>query len=285
MNIDMVFTYCNGNDPQFQMEKQSYFKDEFQINNPIIRHATIDEIKYSVKSVLKFIPWINKIYIITYKQQPPIQPHPKIQIIDHSQIIPQQYLPTFNSDVIESFMHNIPNLSEIFLYNNDDVMHTNYVDIADIVRDNKIIYRNTFREPTRIDSEYSYRLHLTSQILRQKDPNMQLINNHQTKILRKSTLKWIEKKYPKLLHDIRINRFRGKNYIQYLFFCINIDNILFQNIIIQKCNDMLHIGCEQEYHDGIFLKVIQKRPKFLCINDMSESYKKPFERLMEYILA
>jgi hypothetical protein len=49
---------------------------------------------------------------------------------------------------------------------------------------------------------------------------------------------------------------------------------------------MLYIGCDKrEYHDGMFLKVIQKRPKFLCINDMSESYKKPFERLMEYILA
>ena len=39
----------------------------------------------------------------------------------HEDFIPQEYLPTFNSTCIEMFLHQIPNLSEYFLYANDDI--------------------------------------------------------------------------------------------------------------------------------------------------------------------
>jgi len=281
----MVFTYCDGSDPKFAAEKNEYFKKEFEKNNPSIRHNSINEIKYSVKSVLKFIPWINKIYIVTYNQIPPVEPHPKVVIIDHSEIIPKKYLPTFNSTVIESFIHNIADLSEIFLYNNDDIMHANYIDETDVIRGNKIIFRNTYSEPWGLNNEYSKRIYLTSNILRMKNPQIQLINNHNTKILRKSTLKFVECKYPKMLHDMRINRFRKDDYIEYLFFVINIDNVLNENIILNKCNDTLFIGLlDINYRDDIFLKIIHKRPKFMCLNDMNETFQIPFENLMQHIL-
>ena len=41
--------------------------------------------------------------------------------MDHREIIEQEYLPTFNSHVIEANLHKIPNLSEHFIYFNDDV--------------------------------------------------------------------------------------------------------------------------------------------------------------------
>ena len=236
MKIDMVFTYCDGTDPKFIEEKKLFLKEKDKINNLPIRYINIDEITYSVRSVLKFIPWINMIYIITNKQIPPVELNPKIKIIDHTEIIPKKYLPTFNSDVIESFIHNIPELSDIFLYNNDDMMHTSYIDISDILQDNKIIFRNYYNitERNKNNNEYHKRIYLTSQLFHKTDPSIKVINNHHTKILRKQTLKLIEEKYPKLLHELRVNKFRGDNYIQYLFFCINIDNILNNNIILNQ---------------------------------------------------
>ena len=44
----------------------------------------------------------------------------KVRIITHEQIIPRKFLPTFNSSVIELFLHKIPGLSEHFIYVNDD---------------------------------------------------------------------------------------------------------------------------------------------------------------------
>lgn len=287
MKIDMVFTYCDGTDPKFIEEKKQFFKEKDKVNNKPVRYININEITYSVRSVLKFMPWINMIYIITNKQIPPVELNPKVKIIDHSEIIPKNYLPTFNSDVIESFIHNIPELSEIILYNNDDMMHTRNVDISDIIQENKFIFRNYYRNwiITETTCEYLKRIHLTSQLFKQSNPSIKLINNHHTKFLRKSTLKFVEEKYPKLLHEMRVNRVRGENYIQYLFFCINIDNILNDNIILDKYNDVIVYYLEnKEYREDMFVKIYDKRPKFLCLNDMSHNFKEPFNVLMTYIL-
>ena len=287
MKIDMVFTYCDGTDPKFIEEKNRFLKEKDKVNNKPIRYININEIVYSVRSVLKFMPWINMIYIITNKQIPPIELNPKVKIIDHTEIIPKKYLPTFNSDVIESFIHNIPELSEIFLYNNDDMMHTRNINISDIIQENKFIFRNYYRNwiITQNTCEYLKRIHLTSQLFKQSNPSIKLINNHHTKFLRKSTLKFVEEKYPKLLHELRVNRVRGEIYIQYLFFCINIDNILNDNIILDKYDDVIVYYLEnKEYREDMFVKIYDKRPKFLCLNDMGHNFKEPFEILMTYIL-
>jgi len=287
MKIDMVFTYCDGTDPKFIEDKNRFLKEKDKVNNKPIRFININEIVYSVRSVLKFIPWINMIYIITNKQIPPIELNPKIKIIDHTEIIPMKYLPTFNSDVIESFIHNIPELSEIFLYNNDDMMHTSNINISDILQGDKIIFRNYngINESNKDNNEYNKRIYLTSQLFHITNPSIKLINNHHTKILRKSTLKFIEQKYIKLLRELRVNRVRGNNYIQYLFFCINIDNILNKNIILNRYNDVIvyHLG-NKEYREEMFLRIYYKKPKFLCLNDMNTNFKEPFEILMAHIL-
>jgi hypothetical protein len=287
MKIDMVFTYCDGTDPKFIEEKNRFLKEKDKVNNKPVRFININEIVYSVRSVLKFMPWINMIYIITNKQIPPIELNPKIRIIDHTEIIPKKYLPTFNSDVIESFIHNIPELSDIFLYNNDDMMHTSNINISDILQGDKIIFRNYYNitERNKDYNEYNKRIYLTSQLFKQANPSIKLINNHHTKILRKSTLKFIEEKYPKLLHELRVNRVRGNNYIQYLFFCVNVDNILNNNIILNQYNDVIvyHLG-NKEYREDMFVRIYQKKPKFLCLNDMSYNFKEPFEILMAHIL-
>jgi hypothetical protein len=287
MKIDMVFTYCDGTDPKFIEEKNRFLKEKDKVNNKPVRFININEIVYSVRSVLKFMPWINMIYIITNKQTPPVELNPKVKIIDHTEIIPKKYLPTFNSDVIESFIHNIPELSDIFLYNNDDMMHTSNINISDILEGNKIIFRNYYNitERNKYMNEYTNRVYLTSQLFKQSCPSMKLINNHHTKILRKSTLKFVEEKYPKLLHELRVNRVRGDNYIQYLFFCVNIDNILNDNIILDIYDDVIvyYLG-NKEYREDMFVRIYQKKPKFLCLNDMSYNFKEPFEVLMTYIL-
>ena len=287
MKIDMVFTYCDGTDPKFIEEKKLFLKEKDKVNNKPVRFININEITYSVRSVLKFMPWINMIYIITNKQIPPIELNPKVKIIDHTEIIPKKYLPTFNSDVIESFIHNIPELSDIFLYNNDDMMHTSNINISDILYGDKIIFRNYngINERNKDYNEYNKRIYLTSQLFKQANPSIQLINNHHTKILRKSTLKFIEDKYPKLLHELRVNRVRGNNYIQYLFFSVNVDNILNNNIILNRYNDVIvyHLG-NKEYREEMFLRIYYKKPKFLCLNDMNTNFKEPFEILMAHIL-
>jgi hypothetical protein len=43
-----------------------------------------------------------------------------VTLISHDMFIPPQFLPTFNSHVIESYLHLLPGVSECFVYMNDD---------------------------------------------------------------------------------------------------------------------------------------------------------------------
>ncbi|MDR2839877.1 MAG: glycosyltransferase, partial [Paludibacter sp.] len=87
------------------------------------RTANNDELKYSLRSAEKFAPWIRKIFIVTDNQIPDWLDvtHEKIKIIDHLDILPPEALPCYNSVIIEYFMYKIPDLSEHFLYANDDM--------------------------------------------------------------------------------------------------------------------------------------------------------------------
>jgi hypothetical protein len=294
IDIDIVFTYVNGYDPEFIKLKNNYLNIENKKYNSDIRSKGLDEIIYSVNSVIKFIPWIRKIFIVTNNQIPPIDKQlilsGKVIIIDQNKIIDSKYLPTFNSDVIESCLHNIPGLSEIFLYNNDDMMHLNYVDRKDIyeVRNNKILLkiRNNYNKNRKVyQNEYSLRLHYTKKLFLNIDHNIRLINNHHTKILRKSTMKYIEEKFTKTLDKMRINHIRGTGYIQYLFFLLNIDNILHNNIIISYGKDVIekHFG-NKKGNNNLFTDILQKRPKFVCLNSMNQSFKKIFPQVMNKII-
>lgn len=126
--IDVVFTWVNNADSDWQ---NRYNTANAQSGDNIGLYATDNarfeshnELYYSVHSVLNYLDWVNKIFIVTDNQVPDwlleIKSE-KLVIIDHKQIIDEKYLPTFNSHVIEAHLHRIPNLSENFIYFNDDV--------------------------------------------------------------------------------------------------------------------------------------------------------------------
>lgn len=125
MEIDLIYLWVDGNDPEWQKKKLLYtnvISDNSEMNN-IGRYVENDELRYSLRSVEKYVPWVRKIFIITDNQVPSWlnTDHPKVEVVDHRDIIPTEVLPLFNAIVIEYFLHNIPGLSEHFLFANDDM--------------------------------------------------------------------------------------------------------------------------------------------------------------------
>jgi hypothetical protein len=125
MNIDLVYLWVDGGDPKWQEKKQRFTNSPSDNSeaNALGRYIDSEELRYSLRSAEKHVDWINNIFIITDDQIPYWlnTDHPKIKIIDHTQIMPLEILPTFNSCVIEYFLHKIPGLSEYFLFANDDM--------------------------------------------------------------------------------------------------------------------------------------------------------------------
>ena len=94
------------------------------------RYVENDELRYSLRSVEKFAPWIRRVYIVTDDQTPAWldTSNPRIRVVSHREIMPAEILPVFNSCTIELFLPRIPGLAEHFLYANDDMFFSRPVD-------------------------------------------------------------------------------------------------------------------------------------------------------------
>ena len=78
------------------------------------------------RAVEKFAPWVNKIHFVTWGHLPLWlnTDNPKLNIVNHKDYIPEEYLPTFNANTIELNLHRIDGLAEQFVYFNDDMFIT-----------------------------------------------------------------------------------------------------------------------------------------------------------------
>lgn len=126
MEIDLVYLWVDGSDPNWLKKKQQF------VGTPTAsaeadaegRYANNDELKYALRSAEKYAPWIRQIFIVTDNQIPEWldASHSKIKVIDHTEIFPPKVSPSFNSSVIEYYLYKIPGLSEHFLFANDDML-------------------------------------------------------------------------------------------------------------------------------------------------------------------
>ncbi len=124
--IDLVYLWVDGSDPVWCEKKNRYIHEANDVEISLAlpeRWQDNNELLYSLRSVEKYVPWINHIFIVTDQQCPAWlnRDHPKLSLIDHKDFIPEEYLPAFCSSMIESFLPYIPRLSEHFLFANDDM--------------------------------------------------------------------------------------------------------------------------------------------------------------------
>lgn len=120
------------NDPKWQTEFFKYSKDKNNSKNGVSKARFRDNglLRYWFRGVEKFAPWVRKIHFVTSGQTPEWLDvtNPKIHLVNHSDFVPSQFLPTYNSVVIERYLHKIPTLSEHFVYFNDDFFMINTVE-------------------------------------------------------------------------------------------------------------------------------------------------------------
>lgn len=99
----------------------------------------LDLLKYALRSLAAYAPWIRHVYIVTCAPQIPLwlkTCQPNLSIVHHDAFIDADFLPTFNSFTIASFLTRIPGLSRRFLYINDDTLFDRPVCLADFVDNN-----------------------------------------------------------------------------------------------------------------------------------------------------
>lgn len=128
--IDLVIAYVNNNDLVWRKNYVD-FCSKNRLQEKIVemlgaRYGGLTFIYDQLKLVNKNMPWINKIYLLLSNKEQVIHSllPQNVVCVYHNEFIPGQFLPTFNSTTIEMFLWNIPNLSEHFIYANDDMLPT-----------------------------------------------------------------------------------------------------------------------------------------------------------------
>ncbi len=119
--IDIVLPWVDGNDPIWREKKEQYLLNSNELNNED-RYRDWDNLHFIFRGIEEFMPWINNVFFITYGHLPKWlnTNHSKLKIIKHEDYMPKEFLPTFSSHSIELNLHRIKNLSEKFIYFNDD---------------------------------------------------------------------------------------------------------------------------------------------------------------------
>lgn len=190
MEIDFVVTWVDMNTPAWRKEFAQYAGEKDNEKNGVsdARFRDYGFLKYWFRGVEKFAPWVRKIHFVTCGQKPEWLDisNPKINLVDHRDFIPPQFLPTYNSVVIERYMYKIPGLAEHFVYFNDDFY------ITDTISPERF-FKNGL--PCDI-AVFQYNL-AWSQWYKTLKNNIRIVNRHFNKkeVLARFHDKWFDKSY------------------------------------------------------------------------------------------
>jgi hypothetical protein len=121
LKIDFVVLWVDGNNPEWRARYKKYRTEQHLEDAARFRDWGL--FPYWFRTVEKYTPWVNKVYLVTSGELPDWLnlDHPKLVHVKHEDFVPLKYLPTFSSNAIELNLHRIPGLSEYFVYFNDDM--------------------------------------------------------------------------------------------------------------------------------------------------------------------
>lgn len=274
--IDFVISYVDASDPEWQ-KIYNKSKNTVESFNDINRWRDFGFLEYNIILLNKYLPWLNKIYIIvSQNSQIPnwTKKYKNVEIILHENYIPKKVLPTFNSCTIESYLFNIQQLSEYFIYGNDDTfcintlywkdffeegkIKTNIVDLGEVNTNHLQICKNSFKlilhdfnndffNEVKLDKKYKRLTHIPHPML-------------------KSTGLHIYSMFKKEI-DKSISKFRTNNCINQFIFVLY--DYIQQNYILYK---LPATYCELDNIDKIQKTFTSDKIKLTCINDTKIDY-------------
>lgn len=123
--VDAVITWVDGNDPVWQKERAAHTpqRSAYKAGTSDARFRDWDNLQYIFRGIERYMPWIRTVHLVTCGHYPSwINPDcSKLHLVSHRDFIPEEYLPTFNTNTIELNFHRIPGLAEQFIDFNDDM--------------------------------------------------------------------------------------------------------------------------------------------------------------------
>jgi hypothetical protein len=290
--IDAVYTWVDSGDPAWRRQ----FGEHAGGGAPDAdRFSQRDELRYSLRSLDLYAPWLRRVFVFSNCRPPAwFRPSDRYRWVRHEEVVESRYLPSFNSHAIETFLHTIPELSDRFIYLNDDFFLSDWVNPADF-------FDATGRSVSRLEP-YGVNLHHEQLLAEGIAKEWQAASVNGARLLRhrfgiyplrlhchvpyalsRSVYEEIEREFPEEIEATRLNRFRRFTDISVTSFLYHHYALLRGHAVPAPPSDFIADG--ESYHR--FTKELRKgtRYKFICVNDGRNSAHDPaFNHFKDHIL-
>lgn len=293
--IDFVIAWVDGSDPNHQA-KRAKFLGEIPSSDATrsTRFASDDEIYFSIASILKYVPYCGKIYIVTDQQSPRFIAEfeeqglcstDQISVVDHQVIFKglEHYLPTFNSLSIETVLWRIPNISDHFIYLNDDFFLNAPSKLTDFIENDQHKIYGSLKSNSLIKAKYNLRVGLKKYFNKPMQPkytfaqmlSAELIGldqyyeiHHRPHILSRELFKAYFEQHQDVLKKQIAHRFRSADQ----FLPVGLNNhlgMLENKVILAPDLDIAYLK-NSEGIAHFLLQIQNDQIKFGCIQSLDE---------------
>lgn len=268
--MDAVITYVDGLDPLWQ---SSYAKAVGR--KPLEkRFRDWGTLKYLLRGIRRYMPFIKNVYLVVSgeTQVPSWVNKKKLHVVLHEDIIPQQYLPVFNSTAIEMFLHRIPGLDEQYVYFNDDIFPLAPSSEEDFFIAGKSV--NGFKKCWLAVGLFKKQTRNSDYLARKacgRVPHIPFVRPQHscTAMLRSACEEMSEKASEQIAESISSLR-KPKNLNQYLF----LDYMYYSGRTVNRRRSNKHFSLAVGSLDKICSFISNPSRKFACINDVQMSDEK-----------
>src|SRR5699024_6362136 len=308
--VDFVITWVDGNDTEWQKSK-AYYTGNSIGDSRDIRFRDWGNLQYLFRGIEQFTPWVNKVHFVTWGHLPEWlnTEHPKLNIVNHRDFIPNEYLPTFSSHSIELNLHRIKDLSNKFVYFNDDTFILKFMPVEDffvnnlprdiavimhlindfrnstgaIVSNNMEIINTTYNKRRNIKNNIfkwfnlTYKKHVINTILMMPYKKFTgFFNPHlPNSFLKESYQELWEDEYD-ILHKTCKNKLRdGRDVNQWL---IRYKQIV-EGKFIPRSPDIGRTYSLTNNNENVLSTILNQKHKLICINDNDKEKIHDFEKV------
>ena len=281
-DIDIVFSWVDGTSSEFQRARAQRMKAYVvgDGDDSEARYRQIDELKYALRSVYLFAPWVRRIFIVTDSPRPEwLAEHPRVTIVRSEEFFSDpEALPTHNSHAVESQLHKIEGLSEHFLYSNDDMFFGRpvrpdmFFSPGGITKFIEATTRIGLGEPDSARSGFENAARVNRALLRERFGRVTTRHlEHAATPLRRSVMAELEAQFPEEFARTARSAFRSATDISVTNSLYHYYGLMTGRAVVQERASVLYIETTLATAPGEMARLLKSRDyDFFCLNDGSK---------------
>ena len=288
MTLDVAYTWVDDRWPGYRETLRAHAASRHDLN-PNRTRDNLDLMRYSLRSLAKYAPWVRNVHLFTCRPQVPAwldTGHPRLRVTHHDEVMDATLLPTFNSFAIVQHLHRLPGVSPRFVYFEDDMLLGGAVALEDFIAYPRL--HRTRGEARAGDSPWTASLANANRLLDERFGRGRRWIHHFPLLMDVELWREVLAQWPEPLARTRASRFRAHDNVapEHLYFHYARARLpLARASVARSYRECFYFPLENRLAQMRMQRAAVKllRPKFICMNDNFD--ERPDPRVEAYLRA